>query len=125
MSFSSWLRCLKSRFELSHIKPAWNRRRRGGELQRRPRLEVLEDRLAPTVVTWTGNGGDFNWDTATNWSTVVTTPSSADDVQINTTGITITHSSAIADSINSLTSQAAIVLSGGSLSIAAGSSINN
>ena len=34
----------------------------------RPRLELLEDRLAPATHTWTGASGiDRNWDTDANW----------------------------------------------------------
>src|SRR5262245_54316974 len=40
-------------------------RKRG---QHRPCLEVLEDRLAPAVHTWTGAGGIPNWGIASNWS---------------------------------------------------------
>src|SRR5262245_6597926 len=35
----------------------------------RPRLELLESRLAPAVHTWTGGGGANNhWSDADNWS---------------------------------------------------------
>jgi hypothetical protein len=88
------------------------------------RLEALEDRLAPAVVTWTGNGGDLIWDNPANWSTVTTTPGSGDDVHINATGITISHPSADAESIRSLSSQASLSWQNGSLSLAAESSIS-
>src|SRR5215467_4958067 len=38
----------------------WNRTR----LQ----LEVLEDRICPSVRVWTGLGADANWSTAANWA---------------------------------------------------------
>ena len=48
-----------------------------------------------------------------------------DDAVINTPGITVTHSQPTVDSVNSLTSQDPIVLSGGSLSLAANSTFNS
>ena len=86
-----------------------------------PRLQVLEDRVLPSTVTWTNpNGGD--WDTASNWSTGAV-PGAADYVVINLSGITITHSAAVADAINSLNSEANISISGGSLAMASTSTI--
>src|SRR5437764_884468 len=35
---------------------------------RRLRLQNLEDRTVPAIVTWDGGGGDFNWNNAANWS---------------------------------------------------------
>jgi hypothetical protein len=74
------------------------------------------------VVSWTGAAGDLNWDTPGNWSSGAL-PGAADDVLINQSGITITHNSSTADAVNSLTSQAGLALSGGSLTAAADSSI--
>jgi autotransporter-associated beta strand protein len=38
-------------------------------LRQRPVLEVLENRLAPAVHTWTGGGGtNINWSDSANWS---------------------------------------------------------
>src|SRR5688572_27306761 len=34
----------------------------------RPRLEVLEDRLAPAVHEWTGQGANNLWSNASNWT---------------------------------------------------------
>jgi hypothetical protein len=48
----------------------------------RPLFELLEDRLAPSAVSWTGGAGTLNWTDAKNWSTG-TVPTSADDVTIN------------------------------------------
>src|SRR5437867_1656831 len=86
-------------------------------------LEQLEDRTLPAVVMWTNPAGG-DWDTPGNWSTG-SVPGAADDAVINTSGISVTHSTGASDAINSLDSQAAIALSGGSLSIASASTINN
>src|SRR5947207_14737780 len=79
------------------LRPRWS--------SHRPRLEVLEDRLAPAVVTWDGSGGDFRWENAFNWSDDAL-PGSAADVQINTPGITVSHTSSAGVLINSLFSLA-------------------
>ena len=44
-------------------------------------LEELENRLAPSAVSWTGNGNDPNWNNSKNWSNGV--PGKSDDVTIN------------------------------------------
>jgi hypothetical protein len=88
----------------------------------RPIIELLEDRTVPALVSWTGAGNSFDWDTPSNWSTGVI-PGSADDVVISQTGITITHTSGNYDSVNSLTSAASLSLSSGALSIGQDSSI--
>src|SRR5262245_59562871 len=79
-------------------------------------LELLEARLAPATVTWVGGSG--NWSTVANWSdgTVNRLPGPADDAVINTTGITVTHSSG-SDTVKSVTSNAAIKLTGGTLTV--------
>ena len=43
-------------------------------------------------VTWDGGGGDFHWENALNWSGDAV-PTSVDDVQIATAGVTVTHTS--------------------------------
>src|SRR5262245_29372732 len=87
----------------------------------RARLEALEDRLAPAVVTWVGGSGD--WDTPSHWSTG-SLPTPADDVQINTPGITVSHTQFNTDVVHSLTSKAALSITAGTLSLAASSSIS-
>jgi len=77
---------------------------------------VLEDRLAPAIVSWDGGGGDFHWENAANWSNDAL-PGSADNAVINTPGITVTHSSSAAVSIHSLTSLANLDWQGGSLTL--------
>jgi hypothetical protein len=132
MPFSTWLRSLRtssprknspqSRSGLRN-KP----RRRGGqyrELRRRlAMLETLEERHLLAALVWTGDGGDLNWNNPANWS-ANELPGSGDDVTISGfSDITISHASA-ATSINSLTSDASLALSGGSFSIAAHSIID-
>ena len=87
----------------------------------RPRIEWMEPRTLLSAVTWTGGGGDNNWDTAANWSTD-TVPTSGDDVTINIAA-NVVHSNDVTDSINSLTSTEPLTISGGTLSIAAASTI--
>ncbi len=89
----------------------------------RPQIEWMEPRALMSAVTWTGGGGDNNWDTAANWSTD-SVPGSADNVTINTAA-NVVHSNNVTDSINSLTSTEPLTISGGTLSIAAASTIDN
>jgi hypothetical protein len=72
-------------------------------------------------VRWTNPSGGA-WDTPGNWSTDKR-PGAGDDVVIDTPGITVEHTSAASDAIHSLISQATIGRSGGSLSIAAPSTM--
>jgi hypothetical protein len=95
-------------------------RRRPG----RPRLEWLEERLTPDAVSWTGGGDGINWSDVRNWSTLTRLPGPADDVSINAPGTVILHSSGN-DSIHSLQSENAILLSGGSLALGTDSAIDN
>lgn len=84
----------------------------------KPRLEHLEDRLAPATVNWDGGGADFDWNNPLNWDTD-TLPRAPDDVIIGLafSGIPpVTHSFGTT-SIHSLNSHAAINLSGGSFSL--------
>jgi hypothetical protein len=82
---------------------------------------ALEDRRLLSAVSWTNaNGGD--WDTASNWSTG-SLPGPADDVSITiAVSNPITHSSST-DSVHSLTCTDPLTISGGSLSLAAASTI--
>lgn len=102
------------------------RRSRQAEFNRRarrfqPMLAILEDRALPSTVHWIGGSGD--WSVGTHWDTGHV-PGAMDDVVINVTGVTVTHSTGT-DSVHSLTSQDAFVLSGGTLSLAMSSVINN
>jgi hypothetical protein len=78
----------------------------------RPRLESLEDRTVPSTVTWISNASG-DWADGTNWSSG-SQPGATDDVVINVSGVTVTHSSGN-DSVHSLTNSSDLVLSGGSL----------
>ena len=86
-----------------------------------PRLEALELRDLPSTVTWTNPAGG-DWDKASNWSTG-SLPTAADDVQINMSGITITHSSLHNDSVHSLTSQAPLDVTAGQLYLGSASTL--
>jgi hypothetical protein len=88
----------------------------------RPTLEQLEDRTLPSVLWTNPAGGD--WDTPGNWSTG-NVPGASDDVVINTGGITVTHTTGNTDVVHSLTSQADLSLSAGSLSLSGASSIGS
>jgi hypothetical protein len=91
----------------------------------RPFLEVLEDRIVPSTVFWDNpNGG--NWDTATNWSSG-SVPGSGDIAVINTAAAaTITIHAGDSESVLSLTtaSNDALSITGGSLTLAANSTLN-
>jgi IPT/TIG domain len=103
------------------------RSNRNGNLKRskscQPRLESMEPRTLLSAVNWTGAGGDNNWDTAANWSTNLV-PGSGADVTINIAA-NVVHSNNVTDSINSLTSTEPLTISGGTLSIAAPSTIGS
>ena len=74
-------------------------------------------------VTWDGGGGDLNWQNALNWN-ADTLPGPGDDVVIPDLSPDITITYSLVSSINSLTSPEAMVISGGSLDVAAASTIN-
>ena len=83
----------------------------------------MEPRTLLSAVTWTGGGGDNNWDTPANWNTD-SVPGSSDDVTINIAA-NVVHSNDVTDSINSLTSTEPLTISGGTLSVAAASTIDS
>jgi len=72
--------------------------------------------LHAAPVEWTLNGDGF-WDIATNWSSNPALPSAADDVTIDVAGLTTITYRTGATTINSLTSQENLVVSGGSLTV--------
>ena len=92
------------------------RRRRKLWVRHRPWLELLENRQLLSSISWINpNGGD--WDVASNWvnaadSTDHHVPIANDDAQINTAGITITHSTGTSDSVHSVYSKSLIDLGG-------------
>jgi hypothetical protein len=79
-------------------------------------MEVLEDRTVPSTVTWINSAGG-DWDTASNWLDSSTntnhTPGTIDDAVINTSGITVTHSST--SSVHNFTLSGATLSGAGSL----------
>jgi hypothetical protein len=86
-------------------------------------LEVLEDRLAPAAVHWTGNAGTLNWGDANNWldtNNQSYVPGAGDDVTINKSGVgTITIGAAY--SAHTLNDSTAVltILSTGTLTLSA------
>src|SRR5262249_18444015 len=78
-------------------------------------VERMEDRTLLSSATWAGDvSGD--WDDPTKWSDGVV-PGLADDVMIPFGDILVTHSASSADAVNGLNSQAAILLSAGTLTL--------
>jgi hypothetical protein len=90
-----------------------------------PSLEHLEDRLAPATVSWNvDTSGD--WNNPANWSTG-TVPAASDDVVINRTvpvTVTISSGNQAANSLQASNNET-LVVSGGSLTVAASSSAWN
>jgi hypothetical protein len=89
----------------------------------RLRLEALEERAQPAVVTWTNPAGG-DWSVPSNWSTG-RLPAAGDDVVINLDGVTVNHNGGN-DTIHSLTTSASanFVLGGGALTLLGHSTLN-
>jgi hypothetical protein len=82
---------------------------------RRPGLLELEPRVVLSTITWLQpTSGDF--DDPARWAGGQV-PTAADDAVIPFAGITVSHATGAADSVHSLTSQAALDLSAGSLTV--------
>jgi hypothetical protein len=82
-------------------------------------LEILEDRTLLSTVTWI-NASSGDWDTAANWRDDMGNnrlPGPADDAVIPSGGYAVTHGSSVTDAVASITNQAAIVLSHGTLNV--------
>src|SRR5947209_13687027 len=62
MAFFTWTRWFRS-LARPQVKPIRSTRTRRWT----PRLEALEDRLAPAALTWNGQGGSPNWSVGANW----------------------------------------------------------
>jgi hypothetical protein len=111
----------------SRVGAGSSRRKRSprqGQSRRRLLFEELESRQLLSTVTWDGGGDRSSWTDPLNWNQDAL-PGPADDVVISAGGnVTVTHASGT-DSIRSFSSNAALVLSGGSLSMAAASNITN
>jgi phage baseplate assembly protein gpV len=88
------------------------------------RLEWLEDRVTPTTVSWDGGGDGINWSHARNWNNDLL-PTTIDDVLIDAAGdITVQIGTFVNATVNSLNSQDAIRVAGGTLSVAIDSLVN-
>ncbi len=89
------------------------------------RLESLEDRRMLATVNWDGGGDGTSWENPLNWDTDAL-PTSADDVNINViaSNPTIQVGSG-AHTIRSLTTEEAVEMTGGSLTINTSSVLNN
>src|SRR5262245_58647838 len=85
---------------------------------RRLLIEQLEDRSLLTTISWAIDGDGF-WDDAANWSTG-SVPTLGDDVVIARPAgaFTVTHRSG-STSVNSITSDEKLIVSGGVLDVAA------
>jgi hypothetical protein len=78
----------------------------------------MEPRVLLAVVTWTAGSSGF-WDVAANWMDdqgKYRVPGAGGDVVINQPGVTVTYRSGTS-AIHSLSSQDAVVLSGGTLTV--------
>ena len=88
-------------------------------------LEPLEERVVPSTVTWI-NSGSGAWDNGNNWSSG-SVPGASDNVVISTSAnATITVQSGDTESVNSITTLAAtdtLSITGGSLTVAASSTL--
>ncbi|HEY1683468.1 MAG TPA: hypothetical protein VGG19_01780, partial [Tepidisphaeraceae bacterium] len=93
--------------------------RRGGRHLRREIavIEQLESRRLLSADMWTGLGDGTTWSNAANWQNGV--PQTGDDVTINTSGSTTINFTSAAGNVtlDSLTSNTPLTLSGGSLTI--------
>ncbi len=112
-NFRAWLQRVSGRL-------AWKRhplRRLAGPIYRIPRFELLENRVLPSVVTWTGGSAD--WSVAADWTDQSNgthhVPGATDNAVINT-AVTVTHSTGNSDTVGSLTIGAAGIASNFTLS---------
>ncbi|MGO9922159.1 MAG: beta strand repeat-containing protein, partial [Isosphaeraceae bacterium] len=92
--------------------------------RQRPNVELLEERQLLATVQWISTTGG-NWDDAANWSTGQV-PGTGDDVVIDVSGATptITIDSTTQASVNSVECSDPLAIAGGSLSVAASSTIS-
>ncbi len=89
----------------------------------RPGVEPLEERRLLATVNWISTSSG-NWDVATNWNTGQV-PGPSDDAVIDVAGATptVTIDATTQASVNSLQASDPLVITGGSLSVAANSTI--
>ena len=90
----------------------------------RPHIEILEDRAVPCTINWINEAGGL-WHVPANWD-LERVPGAADDVCIADFkgNLAVTHAQG-SDTVRSLTNAEALVLSGGSLSLAEDSALAN
>src|SRR5262249_5621731 len=114
---------LQPRKETPMTRSTRNRTARPRRHTLRPRLDSLEERALLSTITWAADvSGD--WDNPAMWTGGVL-PGPGDDVSIPFADITVTHGASTSDTVNTLTSQADIVISSGSLGVASTSTVNN
>ena len=75
-------------------------------------VEVLEDRTLLSGVMWTGNAGDNQWTTPSNWSTG-SLPGSGDSVVINASAGTTIQIASTTVSVQSITTNASLQVNTG------------
>ena len=85
----------------------------------RPRWDVMEDRTLLATMNWTNPAGG-DWDNISNWVNAANpsdhhVPTSSDDADLGIGGVTVTVTSYVSNSVNSVT-----IASGTTLSLASG-----
>src|SRR3954470_20986650 len=84
-------------------------------------IERLEQRRLLAAVAWTGLGDGVNWTDPSNWSSAPQLPGPADDVTISVAANPVIQLNSGTQSVRSLTSNEALTIDGGTLSVAAAS----
>ncbi|MDB5357083.1 MAG: Na-Ca exchanger/integrin-beta4 [Phycisphaerales bacterium] len=105
--------------------PATSHRRASASAKRRPayRAEALERRCLLSAVTWTGAHNNGLWTDPLNWTGGTGVPTASDNVTIGSGFTTISIPSGT-QSINSLTCASPLQINGGSLVLAATSTVS-
>ena len=121
MKLLHWLKTIQAK-----VRAIRTPSRRPTNLRRTARhvsMELLETRCLLAGV-WDGGGATDDWNEPLNWDDDQL-PNAADDVVIGAgfSGITVTSTNDV--TINSLTTEAALAISGGTFTILANSTINN
>jgi len=96
---------------------------RRGSRSIRPTIDVLESRTLLSSITWTGSGDGKSWTDAANWSNDKV-PTASDDVAINLGSNPTIQITSGPQSVHSVTSTDPIAISGGSLTVAANSTLS-
>ena len=86
-------------------------------------LDELESRRLLSTVSWTGKADGTSWAVAGNWSDNAV-PGASDDVTIGVAGNPTIDISSGTQSVHSVNSTEPLTISGGSLSVAANSSLS-